>query len=73
MKYLLVQPMFRDSLLVCALRVGGSWQGGKREGGRLAGKVTGNCKQGKNCIPCYLLKKKKDKKYEVLIESVILN
>lgn len=46
---------------------------GEGEGRRFGAKAQAIVKQRKNCIPCCLGKKKKDKKHEVLIESVVLN
>lgn len=68
-----MQPTFRDILAICV----GEWEGGGRGRGRrqeIWSEGTGNCETKKELYTLLFgEKKKKDKKHEVLIESVVLN
>lgn len=68
-QYLLVQPTFRDLYRALWVVGAGTEESGKE--GVLGGKSQAIAKQRRNCMPCYL--GRKDKKCEVLIESVTLN
>lgn len=68
-----MQPTFRDILAICV----GEWEGGGRGRGRrqeIWSEGPGNCETKKELYTLLFgEKKKKDKKHEVLIESVVLN
>ena len=66
-----MQPTFRDILAICV----GEWEGGGRGRGRrqeIWNEGTGTNKERIVYLAVWG-KKKKDKKHEVLIESVVLN
>ena len=70
-----MQPTFRDIVAICAPGVGGRRQRGRGIGRRqeIWSKGRGNCETEKELYTLLFGKKKKDKKLEVLIESIVLN